>query len=393
MDDLPGLGVHAEGAQGVRQALGVVPQLRAHLGVVAAPVLLQQGDGRVAVCLLALRQLLLDGVADLLRRRLHLLLQLGLFLLVAEGLFRRRCFRRGCRLLAADGRGRRYRRAQHLIRRAHVLAAPGEEGTGGRDDRAVVLPVQRNVDAGALLPLRRRLFLRYRGGCRGEILRHIVKVVVLVPAQALAVAADALRRLLGRHVQRAQQRRQKQHHEHDDGYHLTQQRLAAHGQTAGHHAAAAQRLTVRPQLTGQTAAEFIRGAAQRQMAQHADQQRQHRHAHRTQDHRPSLVPQLDHRHRRQCRRRQVIAPAQCAPQHAGDPCQQQGVHIKIAHQHAQRQQRAHDAAHQPRGGVVRRRRRRCRCFFASVSFLLCRCHSLPHLMPCRTRVSTPTAQQ
>ena len=108
MDDLAGAGVHAEGAQGVRQALGVVPQLGAHLGVVAAAVLLQQGDGRVAVSLLPLGQLLLDGIADLLGGALHLLLQLGFFLLVAEGLLRGRGLRRSggrCRFVA-EGRGR-----------------------------------------------------------------------------------------------------------------------------------------------------------------------------------------------------------------------------------------------------------------------------------------------
>ena len=407
MHDLPGLGVHAEGAQGVRQAFGVVAQLRAHLRVVAAPVLLQQGDGRVAVRPLTLGQFLLDGAADLLGRRLHLLLQLGLLLLVAEGLFGRgRLLRRGRRgrrrrrlRLAADGLGRRCGTApQHLVRRAHVVAPPPEErAAGGHGHRVLPLAVQGDVDIGPLPAPGRRLF--GRGGllrrCGGKVPRQVlvVKVVVLVPAQALAIAAHPLRRLLGRQVQGAQQRRQQQHREHDDGHHLAHQGLAAQGQPSGQDAAALQALPVGPQGLDPAAAEVIGRAAQRQMAQHAHQQRQHRHADGPQDHRAALMPQLDHRHGGQGRGCQIVAVAQRAPQHPGDPGQQQCVHIKIAHQHAQRQQGADDAAHQPRRGVIRRGRGRRRGLFARGALLLCRCHSLPHLMPCRTRVSTPTAQQ
>ena len=398
VDDLAGLGVHAEGAEGIRQASGVVAQLGAHLGVVAAAVLLQQGDGRVTVGDLALRQLLLDGVADLLGGGLHLLLELGLLLLVAEGLGRcrrldRRSLRRGGGRLLADRFRGRHRRAQHLVGGAHVVAAPGEEGCGGRDDHVVLLAVQGDVDIGAPALFGRRFFLRGcfgRGKVRGQV---VILVLVLLAAQALAIAADALGGLLRRQVQRSQQGGQQQHHEHDDGHHLAQQRLAAHGQTAGHNAAAAQRLSVRPQGLYQSIAEGIGRAAQGQMTQHAHQQRQQCHAGGAQYHRAALMPQLDDRHGGQPRRRQIITVAQGTPEDPGDPGQQEGVHIEIAHQHAERQQGADDTAHQTRRGVVGRRRRGRGRLFAGCGLLLCRCHSLPHLMPCRTRVRTPAAQQ
>ena len=400
VDDLPRLGIYTEGPQRLRQPPGIVPQLRTDLGVVAAPVFLQQCDRRVVVRLLALGQLLLDSLADLLGCRLHLLLQLCFPLLVAEGLLRRGRFGgRLCRCLRRripDGLGRRRRPApQHLVRRAHIVAAPGKERLHRRQRirvNAGPLAVQGNVDIRPLFGGPRRLF-------RGLVRRRCGKILgddllVLILPQTLPVAAHPLRRLLGRHVQRPQQRCQQQHDGQDDGHHLAQQRRTAHRQHTGQHTAAAQRLPIGPESAQEAGGKVIHCRAQQQVAQHAHQQRQHRRAERPQDHRPALMTQLDIGDGRQCRRGKIIAVAQCAPQHLGRERQQQRVHVEIAHQDAQRQQRAHHAAHHAGGGVIGRRLGLGRRLTALAGdFLLCRCHTLPHFTACRTRVSTPTAQQ
>ena len=63
---LPGLRIHAEAAEGVRQPLGIAAHFGAGLGEAARRALFQQGDGRILVLLLRLGQLLLDLAADLL---------------------------------------------------------------------------------------------------------------------------------------------------------------------------------------------------------------------------------------------------------------------------------------------------------------------------------------
>src|SRR5574344_1133892 len=65
-DILPGLRIHAEAAEGVRQPLGIAAHFGAGLGEAARRALFQQGDGRILVLLLRLGQLLLDLAADLL---------------------------------------------------------------------------------------------------------------------------------------------------------------------------------------------------------------------------------------------------------------------------------------------------------------------------------------
>ena len=397
VDNVAGGGVHAEGAQGLRQTAGVIAQLRAHLGAVIGAVLLQQGDGRVAVGLLALRQLLLDGLSHLLGGGLHLLLELGLLFLAGHRLL---CRGRLLRRRSSGGR-RGIGLRQHLIRRPDGGGPAGEEVLLRAALHGGGLAVQRDIEIGplpaGLVP--RRLLRGGRllppGQRLKAVIQQIVPVVLVLPAAA-AVLSDLVHRLLGRHVQRAQQRRQQQHHENDDGHHLAQQRLAAQRQTAGHHAAAGQGLSARPQTGQQAAAQLIRSAAEDQMPQHTRQQRHQQRTGGAQDHGTALMPQLDDRRAQQRRGGQIEAPAQQALEHPGDKRQQQRVYIEIAHQHAQRQQQADDAPHQTRRAVIGGRLRSGRGLFPFRCFLSCRCHSFPHLShltACSTNVRMPTAQQ
>ena len=392
---ISGGGIHAEGAQRLRQTAGVVAQLRPHLGAVVGVVLLQQGDGRIAVGLLALGQLLLDGLAHLLRGGLHLLLELGLLRLGGHRLLHRHG------LLHSGRRLRRGLLLQHLIRRPNRVGLASKKLFLRSALHGGGLPVQRDIDTGTLpgrLLLHRLLRCggRPTPGQRLEVVGQVVLAVLIVPA-AVPVLPHLIHRLLRRHVQRAQQRRQQQHHEEDNGHHLAHQRLAAQRQSTGHHAAAAQRLPVLPQQGQQPAAQLIGGAAEDQVPQHARQQRRQQRAGGAQDHRTALMPQLDDRHAQQRRGGQIVAAAQRPLQRLGDEGQQQRVHVEIAHQHAQRQQQADDAADQPRHAVIGGRLRLGRRFFPFRCFLLCRCHSFPHfsshLTACSTSVRMPTAQQ
>ena len=135
------------------------------------------------------------------------------------------------------------------------------------------------------------------------------------------------------------------------------------------------------------------------MQHHAHQHRQQQRAGGAQLHRAALVAYQHDAGIQQRRSRQPVAIAQTALQHIGQKRQQNGVHVKVRHQHTQSQQQAHDAADDPRLGVIGGRRRGGAAFAAALGgapgvFLLwCIRHSLPHLMALSSSVSRPAAQQ
>ena len=383
VDDLARLRIHAEALERLGKAARVAAQLRAHLGVVLRVVLVEQRDGRIAVFVLRLCQLVLNGAADLLGGGLHIRGRV-LPLRGGSGCGRlRRLLRRGRGF--GCGRGLRLR-AQHLVRRPDVLSAAGEE-----------LPLRRGLEQPALRLLLRQRFgldrlrcgrlvdrdvdgapsactLR-RGQRRGGLfLLEQARLLVLGAGKARALAAltRPLRHLLRRLAQHQQHRprqQQRQQHARDDG---AEARLQERRKSAGERAAAAQRQPVDPQVAQRRQsdrARCIRHTAQQQVqqapAQHGDRERpRHAQAHRA----PAVADEHDAHHRERRRPQPVAVPRQTLEE-LFEQGQEKCLHAEIADQHAQRQQQTHEAPHLAADGARLLLRRRSGLF--SGLFLLC----------------------
>ena len=399
VDHVPGLGIHAEAGQGLRQTAGVVPQLCPGGHVVFALAFMQQADRGITVFRLSGGHVFRDFRRH--RRRLlrHRLCRrfLGSRCLRRDGrlgyrrALHRRSFlsrfrRRGDhhrlhggnrsgRLRPADGSGHRGHRLfdgkgislvirlRRSLRRNHLCRGllgvgtmPEKAGKArlvrlGGSCRCAHRVVHRDVD------LRVGMLCRDRGRfppapCRPGRPLRLLLMFILGP---LPVLFDQRSH---RQPQRHHQQHHKQHGKDNDRSDLGKNRHRPLRQRAGNHAAAVQGRAVLPQRRDDPDGGGVCLLHQQHMAQAAQQHRQQQGAGHPQGNGPAVMKQENAGRQHQRRAEDPIAIPQQTFDQDGEPVDKNGTDAKVADEHAQRQHQTHHAPHFPADGAGLRLLRR-----------------------------------
>ena len=365
-------GVHAEAAEGVRQALGVGPQLRPRLDVVVLPVLVQQGDGREVVGLLhrhAAGDLgghlgggglhLADGVLFP-PPGLHRRLLLELRFLNGDGFRRRSGDRRRLGLLLGLGRGIAVgSTAGEHVGGGHLPLVPGLEEAG--EHAALPLPgwllviIQGDVD---LRPGRVGTGRPGRGLCGSGLLHGLEELLLVLVVLHPVVQTLSLLPHLPEGGEADLEHHHQQHQDQDaEDYHgggLAQHRQEPLGGAPGKDAAAVELPAGGPQLAQQAvgAGEIL--PAEEHVPHPAEEIGHQQGRGGPQGHRPPLVGQQDPGRRRQGRGHQEVAEAKEALEHRGQQDDEPAVLVEIAEKHAQGQDQKHHPGDLPADGPLGR---------------------------------------
>ena len=379
------LSVHAEARERLRQAAGVVAQLRACFGSVRYAALFQQRDGRI---LIGGRLGLIAGLdlaRDFFARGVDLGAAEPILLLVCENGARRRCgnrraLRRRCRhgkRRRRNGCGRRSRRAdgsslrqvkgrqvkiigrhryglgrcrrgrlflrsisicKQLVRALDIVRLLAEEAARWILPDNAFLTVERNVDRRIGYPC---IAARRAGGT----LRRQLFLLRLI-GHAL-MRAHRLDHGGGRQAECHHQKCDKHHDEQDHCQHLFHQQHQHDRKRRGHRAAGFQCVAARPQEFQDTVHRGIFLFADRDVHDRAEHDRQQRRTDKARGHIAPTVEKQDIAPQKQCGSNKVIAPAKERSAQLRGLIKQPRARLKVAEAKAQRQHqqdRARDLA-------------------------------------------------
>ena len=421
MNHIAGGGVHAEAGKGLRQAAGIVAQLRPGGGDVAPGVLMEQGNGRKAVRLPLGGELLFDLRADLSGGRRQLCRR-SLFAGAAGGSGGRRFHSRFCRhgyrsrLRSGlgghlrNGRGTnrlgRSRRllgfgtllpGEYLIRRLLPIGLVSEEAGETpllllRLRRSFLRPggdiVQREIDLGsAALRCTHPHRLRSRRPDRRGLDRLLFRFRLILRPLPQLFPQDCRSQPQGDHQGNHQQKDKN-----GQRSVLREHRHKAHRQGAGNGAAGGKTLPGGPEVLQNSQRGFKFHLTQNHVEDAAQQQGCQQSTGHPQHHRAALVEEQNQRREHQGRACQPVAIAEKALEQRRKPVNENGGDAAVADKHTQCQHQQHNSPNLPAHRLLGRRRRRalfppgcafgCGAFSGCGGLLLCGgCHGQPPPFP------------